>query len=70
MEQYLTNHVERLTAPAPRGLTVKLVQLLLCWQERWMERRRLSEMDETTLRDIGLSRADIDQEARKPFWQD
>lgn len=69
MEQYLANHVEKLSAPAPRSLTVKLLNLLLSWQERWIERRRLEEMDDTTLRDIGLTRADIHQEVRKPFWQ-
>ncbi len=69
MEQYLSNHVEKLSASVPRSLTTRLFHLILCWQERWLQRRRLEEMDDTSLRDIGLSRADIAQEVRKPFWQ-
>ena len=46
-----------------------LLDLLIRWQERAFERKRLAAMDDHVLRDIGLSRADIDQEVRKPFWQ-
>lgn len=42
---------------------------LVLWQERARERRRLATLDERLLRDVGLSRADIEQEIRKPFWQ-
>ncbi len=69
MEHTLANAVGKLSAPLPRNRTVKLVTLLLCWQERWAQRRSLEGMDDQILRDIGLSRADIHQEVRKPFWQ-
>jgi uncharacterized protein YjiS (DUF1127 family) len=42
---------------------------LLIWQERARERRRLASLDDHMLRDIGLSRADIHAETRKPFWE-
>ncbi|GAB5468173.1 MAG: DUF1127 domain-containing protein [Rhodospirillales bacterium] len=46
-----------------------LVTGLLRWQDRANERHHLAQMQDHQLRDIGLSRADIDQEARKPFWR-
>ncbi len=52
-----------------RSAILRAFDALLRWQERAAERRRLSGMEDYILRDIGLSRADIDQEVRKPFWQ-
>lgn len=42
---------------------------LATWHYRWVERRKLEELDDDRLRDVGLSRAAILKEARKPFWQ-
>lgn len=39
------------------------------WHLRARQRRELRELDDRTLRDIGVSRADADFEARKRFWQ-
>lgn len=39
------------------------------WRERAQQRRRLMELDDRLLRDIGLSRADAEREGRKPFWK-
>ncbi len=40
--------------------------------ERWMEvarqRQRLAALDDRTLKDIGISRATAQSEARRPFW--
>lgn len=46
-----------------------VVDILLKWQERAFERRALRELDSRLLKDIGVSRADVEKEARKPFWQ-
>lgn len=46
-----------------------VLELALVWQERARLRRKLSELDDRLLRDIGLSRADIEPEVRKPFWR-
>jgi uncharacterized protein YjiS (DUF1127 family) len=42
---------------------------ILLWMERVRERRALAELDDRLLRDIGLTRADVWQEIRKPFWR-
>ena len=42
--------------------------LLFAWQERAQQRHQLHQMSERELRDIGLSRADIEGECSKPFW--
>jgi uncharacterized protein YjiS (DUF1127 family) len=46
-----------------------ILSLLLLWQERVHTRRQLRELDEHTLRDIGLSRGEALYEAAKPFWR-
>ena len=43
-------------------------ELLLAWQERAQQRHQLHQMSERELRDMGLSRADIEGECSKPFW--
>jgi uncharacterized protein YjiS (DUF1127 family) len=43
--------------------------LLLTWHERARQRRHLRSLDDHMLRDIGLSRADVEGEAEKPFWR-
>ena len=49
--------------------TVAAVQTLLLWQERASQRHRIAGLDERSLKDVGLSRADAESEATKPFWQ-
>ena len=46
------------------------LDVLLRWQQIARERRLLREMSEHQLRDIGISRAEADREARRPFWED
>lgn len=71
------NHAERrpliaaraCAGPARRGsLLARLFGRLIVWSERQRERHKLGELDERALRDIGLSRTDIERESRKPFW--
>ncbi|PWR21955.1 DUF1127 domain-containing protein [Zavarzinia compransoris] len=50
-------------------LAARAFGVLLDWQRRAMERNHLRGLDDHMLRDIGLSRADIEQEAAKPFWK-
>ena len=46
----------------------ELLALVARWSERSAQRRRLLQLDDHQLRDIGLTRADIEKEASKPFW--
>lgn len=38
------------------------------WLDRARERRRLAQLTDRELRDIGLNRYEARQESRKPFW--
>ena len=55
--------------PTIRVLLVGLVDLLIAWQERAIQRHRLAGLDERGLKDVALSRADIAPEVAKPFWR-
>ncbi len=46
----------------------RAVRTLLTWQERDRQRRALAQLDARMLKDVGLSRAEVDLELRKPFW--
>jgi uncharacterized protein YjiS (DUF1127 family) len=37
--------------------------------KRWQERQRLLKLDDHQLADIGISRRQVIEEARKPFWK-
>ena len=41
---------------------------ILIWQERARQRYRIAELDDRALKDIGVSRAELHREWRKPFW--
>ncbi|EKT4524380.1 DUF1127 domain-containing protein [Pseudomonas putida] len=43
---------------------------LLRWYELYRQRRQLRTLSDATLHDLGLSRADIEQEAERHFWDD
>jgi uncharacterized protein YjiS (DUF1127 family) len=45
------------------------IDLLLEWQERAGERAHLASLDDRLLRDVGLSRADVENELSLPFWR-
>ena len=42
---------------------------LVTWQERARERRRLAALDDYLLRDMGLSRSQVESETSKRFWE-
>lgn len=40
------------------------------WYYRWRQRQALMRLDDHLLKDIGVSRADAEQEGTKPFWKE
>ena len=73
-DHMLTNyHVSpRLTAAPVRRLTAtaQLRALFGVWRRRIRERRALAEFTDRDLRDIGVTRVDVQNELAKPFWRD
>lgn len=51
------------------GLATRLFDQLFAWLERSRQRRHLGELDDRLLRDIGLSRAEVEHEIALPFWR-
>lgn len=45
-----------------------LVDLVLTWVEVARQRRHLAALDNRMLSDIGFSRADVEREIERPFW--
>ncbi|MHA1570014.1 MAG: DUF1127 domain-containing protein [Alphaproteobacteria bacterium] len=66
--QYIAPFLAR-AARASRRLPVRYFDLLPTWLERASQRRCLRRLDGRMLRDIGVSRADVERECRKPFWR-
>lgn len=53
----------------PISAFARLVDTVLSWMDISRQRRHLLELDDRLLRDIGLSRVDVEAEAAKPFWR-
>lgn len=51
--------------PSPFGWVVWLVYL----QTRWRMRDELMSLSDGQLRDVGLTRAQIESELHRPFWR-
>jgi uncharacterized protein YjiS (DUF1127 family) len=46
------------------------VARLLLWHELARQRRTLRTLDDRMLKDIGITRAEAEREATRPFWRD
>ena len=51
-------------------LPAVLIDTLLLWRKRAAERAHLAALDDRLLRDVGVSRADVEREASIPFWRE
>jgi uncharacterized protein YjiS (DUF1127 family) len=47
----------------------RMAHMVWLWHSRTESRRALSMLSDHVLRDIGLTRADVDREVMKPFWR-
>jgi uncharacterized protein YjiS (DUF1127 family) len=47
----------------------RMAHMVWVWHSRAESRRTLSMLSDHVLRDIGLTRADVDREVMKPFWR-
>ena len=50
-------------------LAVTVIETLLTWQDRFNQRHHLAGLDDHALKDMGLSRGDVEREASKGFWR-
>ena len=53
-----------------RGILARICRTVAVWQKRAQQRQRLRDLDEATLRDLGISRIDALIEGGKPFWRE
>jgi|GEM_PF-2151638 len=53
----------------PSTIIFGLVQILMKWHQRSLDRHRLANLNDHLLRDVGLTRGDVEREIEKPFWQ-
>ena len=52
-----------------RDVLARLVEAPLTWLQRDRDRRALQALDDRLLRDIGVSRSEVEGEIAKPFWR-
>lgn len=64
----LTSHA--LPAPVGMGLLQRVGATLRRWAELHRQRQLLAQLSDEGLKDLGLSRADIQEESQRPFWDD
>ena len=53
----------------PLAAMRRVLHVLSVWQERSAGRQALASLDDRLLRDIGLTRADVERELLKSFWR-
>lgn len=61
--------VSVLTAPQKIHRLHRFLLLVQAWIEVSRSRRQLLELDETQLKDIGVTRTQANVEGNKPFWR-
>lgn len=79
----MSNHIlSLLPRSGPAGITwahmvaadlapilTRAVEAPIAWLDRVRDRRQLAALSDGMLKDIGISRADVEHETEKHFWQ-
>jgi uncharacterized protein YjiS (DUF1127 family) len=52
-----------------RDIAGGTLNLVSRWRERARQRQALAALDDSQLRDIGITRYDAEHECNKPFWR-
>jgi uncharacterized protein YjiS (DUF1127 family) len=60
---------ERAARRFPGAILLCAFALALAWHERARQRRRLMQLDDRALNDIGIGRYEAERERRSPFWR-
>ena len=60
---------QAIAVPSPVDVLEAAAVRLLQWLGVWRQRKHLAGLDDAALKDIGLSRADVAAELRKPGWR-
>jgi uncharacterized protein YjiS (DUF1127 family) len=47
----------------------RVIEAPVAWLERMRERRQLATLSDDMLKDIGVTRADVEHVVEKPFWR-
>jgi uncharacterized protein YjiS (DUF1127 family) len=67
------DHAAPTRTPVAAGIVAsavaQVVETILSWQERAAQRHQLGQLNDAMLKDIGVSRADVEGEIAKPFWR-
>jgi uncharacterized protein YjiS (DUF1127 family) len=51
------------------SVLTRIVDVVFGWMDRARQRRHLAELDDRLLRDIGISRAEVEVEMSRPVWR-
>jgi uncharacterized protein YjiS (DUF1127 family) len=62
-------HLPQAADRAARRPVADLAGLLAGWLRNRSERISLARLDDRTLKDIGITRADVQHEYARPFWE-
>lgn len=70
MQSTVTNliHPLRWAIRRRRFTFVDIVDVAFSWIEAARQRRQLATLDDRMLGDIGFTRADVERETSRPFW--
>lgn len=63
-----TNEQCSVHQPWPRPSVRGILDWLVALDARYRQRRTLETLDDRMLRDIGVTRAEVEQEIRRPLW--